>query len=213
MDDPAGALAVAESAIRLEPFRERGRELMMLALYRSGRVSDALRSFARFRAVLVDELGIEPSPVLQRLQERILTHDPDLLPGQGPATSIVERVARNPFKGLRPFGEEDAADFFGRERLVRVMLDRLADGQRLLAVVGPSGSGKSSAVAAGLVPQLRAGAVPGSEGWSVVELTVGVRGLAHLEAALAQAISSEGSRCTAAGAGPAEVEAPDVRWC
>ena len=134
----------------------------MLALYRSGRVSDSLRSFARFRALLVDELGIEPSPVLQRLQERILTHDPDLMPGLVPVTPIRSGAARNPFKGLRPFGEEDAPDFFGRDRLVEVMLDRLVAGHRLVAVVGPSGSGKSSAVAAGLLPRLRADAVPGS---------------------------------------------------
>ena len=204
--DATGALSAAESAIQLDAFRERGRELVMLALYRSGRVSDALRSFARFRALLVDELGIEPSPVLQRLQERILTHDPALLPGLPPATPIRRGTARNPFKGLRPFGEEDAADFFGRERLVEVMLDRLVAGHRLVAVVGPSGSGKSSAVAAGLLPRLRADAVPGSSRWPIVELTIGARGVAHLEAALARAFSPSGSSSPGGDRAPSALE-------
>ena len=63
--------------------------------------------------------------------------------------------ARNPYKGLRPFVEPDAPDFLGRESLVARLVERLAAG-RLLALVGPSGSGKSSAVRAGLVPAVRA---------------------------------------------------------
>ena len=111
--DATGALSAAESAIQLDAFRERGRELVMLALYRSGRVSDALRSFARFRALLVDELGIEPSPVLQRLQERILTHDPALLPGLPPATPIRRRHGAQPVQGSAPVRRG------GRSRLLR----------------------------------------------------------------------------------------------
>ena len=79
-------------------------------------------------------------------------------------------VPRNPYKGLRAFQEADADDFFGRERLVERMLDRLAGDPppcRCLVVLGPSGSGKSSVVRAGLVPRLRAGALPGSERWFV----------------------------------------------
>ncbi len=69
-----------------------------------------------------------------------------------------------PFKGLASFDVPDARYFFGRERLVAEMVARLA-GSSFLAVVGPSGSGKSSAVRAGLLPTLAAGALPGSEGW------------------------------------------------
>ncbi len=80
---------------------------------------------------------------------------------------------RNPYKGLRAFVEEDAGDFFGRTAFVQTLLEivaaTLAGGPpapaRLLAVVGPSGSGKSSLVRAGLLTRLKAGAVPGSEGW------------------------------------------------
>ncbi len=93
----------------------------------------------------------------------------------------------NPYKGLRAFGEADAADFFGRETLVQQLLARLAEGgdlARFLAVVGPSGSGKSSVVGAGLVPALRRGGLPGSENWFVVELIPGAHPLEELEAAL-----------------------------
>jgi WD40 repeat protein len=60
----------------------------------------------------------------------------------------------NPYKGLRPFEEADADDFFGREEVALAIRDVLAV-RRLVAVVGPSGSGKSSVVNAGLVPLLR----------------------------------------------------------
>ena len=76
------------------------------------------------------------------------TPDPDQAGGE----------QENPYKGLRAFGEDDAADFFGRETLTARLLARLAASEelsRFLAVVGPSGSGKSSVVRAGLLPMLR----------------------------------------------------------
>ena len=62
--------------------------------------------------------------------------------------------------------------FFGREALTQELIARLAT-DRFLAVVGPSGSGKSSVVRAGLIPALRAGALRGSERWSIVEMLSG----------------------------------------
>jgi WD40 repeat protein/serine/threonine protein kinase/DNA-binding winged helix-turn-helix (wHTH) protein len=91
--------------------------------------------------------------------------------------------ARNPYKGLRPFLESDAPDFKGRENLVRRLVDRLG-GARLLALVGPSGSGKSSVVRAGLVPAVRAGAVAGSERWFVAEMLPGADPFGELTGAL-----------------------------
>jgi hypothetical protein len=69
-----------------------------------------------------------------------------------------------PYRGLDAFQEADHAVFFGRQRLVERMGGQLGK-SRLLAVVGPSGSGKSSAVRAGLLPALKTGAVPGSQNW------------------------------------------------
>jgi WD40 repeat protein/class 3 adenylate cyclase len=90
---------------------------------------------------------------------------------------------RNPYKGLRAFAENDAEDFFGREALSEHLVARLAE-TRFLAVVGPSGSGKSSVVRAGLLPRLRQGALPGSEHWYVAEMFPGAYPLEELEAAL-----------------------------
>ncbi len=67
-----------ESLTREFPLRERLWSLLMLALYRSGRQADALAAFQRARETLADELGVDPSPDLQRLHERILRQDDDL---------------------------------------------------------------------------------------------------------------------------------------
>src|SRR5206468_621920 len=94
---------------------------------------------------------------------------------------------KNPYKGLRAFGEADAADFFGRTLLTERLLERLAEERedaRFLAVVGPSGSGKSSVVRAGLIPAVRRGGLPGSENWFVIEFAPGAHPLEELEAGL-----------------------------
>lgn len=96
-------------------------------------------------------------------------------------------IDRNPYKGLRAFDEADAADFFGREQLTAQLVRRMSEtgrAHRLLALVGPSGSGKSSAVRAGLLPAIRRGAVPGSAQWFVVEMHPGAEPFRELESAL-----------------------------
>ncbi|HEX6257455.1 MAG TPA: BTAD domain-containing putative transcriptional regulator [Euzebyales bacterium] len=72
-----------------------------------------------------------------------------------------------PYKGLAFFDVEDTSYFFGRERLVAQLVARLVDAH-LLAVVGASGSGKSSVVRAGLVAAIRTGTLPGSDRWRTV---------------------------------------------
>ena len=101
--------------------------------------------------------------------------------------SRSRRQLENPYKGLRAFQEADAADFFGREVLTQLLLERMQEQvplRRFLAVVGPSGSGKSSVVRAGLVPALRRGGLPGSENWFVVEMFPGAHPLEELAQAL-----------------------------
>ncbi len=85
-------------------------------------------------------------------------------------------VIVNPYIGLRAFQESDEANFFGREALVQRLANRLRETTpyaRFLAVVGPSGSGKSSVVKAGLIPALRRGALPNSEHWYYDEIVPG----------------------------------------
>ena len=91
--------------------------------------------------------------------------------------------AETPYKGLRAFGESDAEHFFGRDALVDQLVAAVAE-HRLVAVVGPSGIGKSSVVKAGLVPALREGALPGSERWLVADLFPGAYPFEELAAAL-----------------------------
>ncbi len=148
-----GNLEAAREAARLavdaDPLREEPRRVMMLVLYRSGRQADALRHFAEFQQLLGDELGIEPSEGLRQLEEQILLQDPVL--------DIKARPTAegNPYRGLRAFSEQDADVYFGRESLVGEVLNRLANGPGFVSIVGPSGSGKSSAARAGVIPALR----------------------------------------------------------
>jgi WD40 repeat protein/class 3 adenylate cyclase len=89
-----------------------------------------------------------------------------------------------PYKGLAAFEAEDAEYFFGREELAAELTARLA-GTRFLAVVGPSGSGKSSLVRAGLLPAVWAGALPGSEEWQTLVITPGTHPLEELAVRIA----------------------------
>jgi basic membrane lipoprotein Med (substrate-binding protein (PBP1-ABC) superfamily)/DNA-binding SARP family transcriptional activator len=181
-----GELVSELEAVRQQhPLRERPVAQLMLALYRSGRPADALRSFDRFRRALAEETGLDPSPSLGRLEEQILLHDERLRrPMREGRVSAPLAEVENPFKGLRPFVEEDADDFFGRDRLVAEILRVIHGGQRLVTVVGASGVGKSSVVQAGLIPALRKDAIAGSSGWLVAHMVPGSHPFAELEAAL-----------------------------
>jgi len=106
-----------------------------------------------------------------------------------PDTTIVKVATQliNPYKGLRAFQEADAANFFGRAALTEHLLARLTaqdEGSRFLFVVGPSGSGKSSTIRAGLIPALRSGGLPNSGRWFITEMLPGTHPFEELEAAL-----------------------------
>jgi WD40 repeat protein/DNA-binding SARP family transcriptional activator len=164
-----------EVLIAEHPHRERLRGQLMRALYGSGRQVEALEAY-RHACAALDELGIEPSERLRELERAILTQDPALTP---PPPLVAAAAVPCPYMGLRTFQETDADFFFGREELVAALLARLAKSS-LLAVVGPSGSGKSSLVRAGLVPALRAGALADSDTWLVRILTPGEHPLEEL---------------------------------
>jgi DNA-binding SARP family transcriptional activator len=83
-----GLVAELHQLVADEPLRERFRRQLMLALYRAGRQSEALEVFRDGRRLLVEQLGIEPGPALQRLELAILRHDPSL---DSPTPAAVER--------------------------------------------------------------------------------------------------------------------------
>ena len=178
-------LGELEELVRKYPLREQLRQHLMLALYQSGRQAEAIDLYHGTRRMLVDELGIEPSPALRELAGKMLRQESSLDAVHAPASgdALPAGRARNPYKGLRPFGEADEADFFGREEICSELVARLAE-ERFVAIVGPSGSGKSSLVFAGLLPALGRGAVVGSSGWRIATMTPGARPLEELEAAL-----------------------------
>ncbi|WP_420345087.1 protein kinase domain-containing protein [Pelagibius sp.] len=92
-----------------------------------------------------------------------------------------------PYKGLAAYQPEDAGTFFGREALVDELVRRIQL-ERVLVVGGPSGSGKSSLVRAGLVPALKAGALLGSDTWRAILMTPGRDPLTELHYALTSAL-------------------------
>ena len=183
---PQRVIPELESHVTGHPLRERPVGQLMLALYRAGRQAEALRTYGRFRRTLGEELGADPSPELSRLEEQILLHDSRIQvrrPSRSGATTPGQ-VGENPFKGLRAFLEDDQSDFFGRDALVSDVVRKINEGSNLLTLVGPSGSGKSSVVRAGLVPALRKGSISGSDQWLVAQMVPGSHPFAELEAAL-----------------------------
>jgi predicted ATPase/DNA-binding SARP family transcriptional activator len=118
-----------EALVAEHPLRERMRRQLMLALYRSGRQADALEEYQRARTVLVDELGIDPSPELQELERAILTQDEGLAAAAG---------ARRPQLPVPP------TQLVGRDRELAeavALLER--EDVRLLTLTGPGGIGKT----------------------------------------------------------------------
>jgi predicted ATPase/DNA-binding SARP family transcriptional activator len=126
-----GVVGELEGLVGAYPLRERLRGLLMVALYRSGRQADALGVYQRGRVVLAEELGIDPSPELQRLQQAILVQDPALeaaLPHrQQPGHNLPERLT----------------SLIGREEELR-QVAKLLEQHRLVTVIGPGGAGKTS---------------------------------------------------------------------
>ena len=174
--DAGQLVAELQAMVREEPLRERRWSQLMIALYRAGRQAEALQAFLRAREVLVGELGIEPGPELQRLHGAILAQDPELDGGQPVPAEPRRRADVCPYKGLARFETADADFFFGREQVVAEAVAHLV-GSRFLALVGPSGSGKSSLLRAGLLHALGSGALPGSDRWAYSVIRPGDRPL------------------------------------
>jgi WD40 repeat protein len=147
-------VADASALVAAQPLRETRWHLLALALYRSGRQSDALAALRQARRTLQEELGLDPGQQLVDLERAILNHDADLVV---PTATAGRDLGVCPYQGLVVYDRGDADRFFGRGDEVAACVRVLRDSS-LLVVAGPSGSGKSSLVRAGVVPRLeRAG--------------------------------------------------------
>jgi len=143
-------LAEAQELVAEAPVRERRWALLALAQYQAGRQAEALRTLHRVRTVLSNELGLDPGPDLVALEQAILRQDPSLVV----AAALPEPSASCPYQGLMPYDVDDSEGFFGRDADLTACLERLTT-VGVLAVVGPSGSGKSSLVRAGVTAARR----------------------------------------------------------
>ncbi len=126
-----------EQLIAQYPLRERLRGQLMLALYRSGRQGEALAAYRAARSTLVEQLGIEPTPGLQLLEQAILAQDPELL------STTNEREPVKTGNGLAAGNlAPELTSLIGRDLDVGRVAGLVAD-HRLVAVVGPGGVGKT----------------------------------------------------------------------
>ena len=145
------ALSAATAQVEREPFREQRWAALALAHYRAGRQAEALRTIRRARVVLADELGLEPGPELVGLERSILAQEPHLA---GPAPVEGWWAGGCPYRGLAAYDVDDGDWFFGRDRETAECLG-IVDATGFVAIVGASGSGKSSLARAGVAPALR----------------------------------------------------------
>jgi WD40 repeat protein/DNA-binding SARP family transcriptional activator len=154
------ALPYARRQVELEPWLEEAHQQLMRLLALDGQRSAALAQYESCRRALDRELDVGPTQETIQLYESIrdgkLEKVPHLLKREPPAPGDP------PFKGLQYFDEKDADLFFGREDLVSHLVEQIHSrekmkGAQFLAIIGASGSGKSSLMRAGLIPALKHG--------------------------------------------------------
>jgi DNA-binding SARP family transcriptional activator/tetratricopeptide (TPR) repeat protein len=153
---PGEVIADLAAAVEESPARERLTELLMTALYRTGRQADALAAFHALRRHLGEELGIEPSPELRALHERMLRQDPALMPtpaGSDHTVTAGERAGaaaadHSPRATVPAQLPADLPGFAGRRaeltRLDDALRDRHPTAAPIVVVSGTAGVGKTA---------------------------------------------------------------------
>jgi WD40 repeat protein/DNA-binding SARP family transcriptional activator len=150
------ALKYARRQVELEPFQEDAHQQVMWSLAMLGRRNEALLHYDRFNQMLQEELGVDPLEQTREMHARILQEQVPSTPAPLPVLRREPKtVGENPYRGLAAFQESDSEFFFGREAFVGNLKDSIHDPAPVTMVIGPSGSGKSSVLFAGLIPALR----------------------------------------------------------
>lgn len=150
---PAAAVVRLQDLATQHPLRESVRGQLMRALYLAGRQADALGEYDALRTQLVEELGVDPAPAVQRLHQQILAQDPDLRPASSePAAPTAPAATTTPTTTAPPPAPRPSAfpstallgDLIGRDRDIAYLVDLLrAPTSRLVTVTGVGGCGKS----------------------------------------------------------------------
>ncbi len=150
--DPDEVIRLARYQIELQPWHETAHQQLMRALTLTGQRTAALRQFEMAERILSAELAAKPSAESMALYQQISA---DALPS-------VTAPLENPYQGLQAFRTNSAGFFFGRESVTDRLFEAVHS-HAFAALIGPSGSGKSSVVHAGLLPRLlrRPCAAPG----------------------------------------------------
>ncbi len=169
------AQAYVRRWLALEPWQEEAHRYMMILLARMGKRSEALVQYETCHRILAEELAVEPEAETVAIYEQISAGEWQGKPAEaistrmvGPRITVLD-LPPCPYRGLLAFREEDAPFFFEREAFTARLVEAVHR-QAVTAVIGPSGSGKSSLVFAGLLPHLRQ-----EGGWLTVSVRPGNR--------------------------------------
>ncbi len=194
-----GAVHYARLWVNLTPWQEEAHYCLMRLLALNGERAAALSQYEACSRQLNDHLGVEPASETVRLYEAIRDGHLDKLTRS--TGELLPAPGESPFKGLQFFDINDANLFFGREALTARLIKRLQQmltvspkdnippESRILAVVGASGSGKSSLVRAGLAAVAKRGGLSlggdhasrGKAPWTIDVITPGDHPLAALQ--------------------------------
>src|SRR4051812_24467543 len=197
LGDAVAAVPELTARTAQAPFRERGWELLVVALYRTGRQADALAALRRVRGLLDRELGVAPGEALQRLETAVLAQDPRLLLPEAPAQPAAPPAPAPP---AAPVGSvavrRPPTRFLGRAEELARLAECLA-ASPVVTVTGPGGVGKTRLVVELLAARREAGADDDGP-WPVRLADVSGSGFVALS--VARALGLSGVRDDALGA-------------
>ncbi len=149
-------LVHAWRGVELDPLQENNQRGLMRLLALSGQREAALAQYEACVRTLAEELGVAPSVETRDLYDLIMAGESPLVSSANveQRTQVPRAISACPYQGLAAFREQDAAFFFGREGFTEQLLESTRTHKVITVVIGPSGSGKSSVVYAGLLPKL-----------------------------------------------------------
>jgi WD40 repeat protein len=172
----------------MDSYDEAAQRAMMLAYALNGQRGAALQQYDSFRQLMKDELGVELQVETRELYNLLLEDKlRDGIVFSYPLNiPTAEYSSTCPYRGLAAFREIDARFFFGRTAFVERLYQQLSNGSKIIGIVGPSGSGKSSVTFAGLLPRVREGSR-----WRILQMRPGPDPIRALYYAIADSEDNE----------------------